>query len=93
MVLKSTCCLVIASVYEVNKFDVKLRTGGVCTADTACSAHHKTADQLQTEADRFAEIAMGAGVPKEDIIIENRATNTKDNILFTKAMFEKRGCR
>jgi len=36
---------------------------------------------------------MGAGVPKEDIIIENRATNTKDNILFTKAMFEKRGCR
>ena len=45
----------------------------------------------QTEADRFAEIAMGAGVPKEHIIIENKATNTKDNILFTKEMFEKLG--
>lgn len=43
----------------------------------------------ETEADRFARVAMGAGVPKEDIIIENQATNTKDNILFTKAMFEK----
>ena len=47
----------------------------------------------ETEADRFARVAMDAGVPKEDIIIENQATNTKDNILFTKAMFEKLGMK
>lgn len=47
----------------------------------------------ETEADRFARVAIDAGVPKEDIIIENQATNTKDNILFTKAMFEKLGMK
>ena len=40
------------------------------------------------EADRFAAIAMEAGVPAEDILIENKSTNTGENILFTKAMLE-----
>lgn len=42
----------------------------------------------QTEADRFADIAIRAGVPEEDIVIENRASNTKENILYAKAMLE-----
>ncbi len=40
------------------------------------------------EADRFAKIAINEGVPKQDIIIENKSTNTGENILFTKNMFE-----
>lgn len=45
----------------------------------------------QTEAERFAAIAMEAGVPREDIIIENRSTNSSENILFTHAELEEAG--
>ncbi|MEK6283693.1 MAG: YdcF family protein [Acidobacteriota bacterium] len=40
----------------------------------------------EPEADRFAEIAVGMGVPKERIVIENRSTNTGENILYTKQL-------
>src|SRR5258708_5962239 len=39
---------------------------------------------IEPEADRFANIAVGMGVPKEKIIIENQSTNTGENIRFTK---------
>ena len=43
------------------------------------------------EADLFAEIAEGHGVPKEAILIENRSTNTGENIqLVQKLLKEKR---
>lgn len=45
----------------------------------------------QTEAERFAAIAMEAGVPRENIIIENRSTNSAENILFTHARLEEAG--
>lgn len=45
----------------------------------------------QSEAERFAAIAAGAGVPEADILLENKSTNTGENILFTKAKFEELG--
>ena len=36
------------------------------------------------EADLFAEIAVRMGVPREKILIENRSTNTGENVRFTK---------
>lgn len=44
----------------------------------------------EPEADRFAEIAMGMGVPDERILVENRSTNTGENVLFTKALLAER---
>ena len=38
----------------------------------------------RAEAERFADVALAAGVPEEDIIIENKATNSAENILFTR---------
>jgi uncharacterized SAM-binding protein YcdF (DUF218 family) len=38
----------------------------------------------QPEADRFAEIAVCLGVPREKMLIENRSTNTGENIRFTQ---------
>jgi uncharacterized SAM-binding protein YcdF (DUF218 family) len=38
----------------------------------------------QPEADRFAEIAVRMGVPRKKILIENRSTNTGENIRFTR---------
>jgi hypothetical protein len=45
----------------------------------------------EPEADRFAEIAVSLGVPRERILIENRSTNTGENVTFTKRLLEERG--
>jgi uncharacterized SAM-binding protein YcdF (DUF218 family) len=43
------------------------------------------------EADKFARIALDKGVPAEAIFIENKSTNTGENILFTGRMLEEKG--
>jgi len=40
----------------------------------------------EAEADQFAAVAIGLGVPKSKILIENRSTNTGENVLFTKLL-------
>lgn len=44
----------------------------------------------ESEAARFARVAMECGVPERDIIREDRSTNTAENILFTKRLLEER---
>ena len=43
------------------------------------------------EANRFARIAMGMGVPEDRILIENRSTNTGENVAFTHELLTSRG--
>jgi uncharacterized SAM-binding protein YcdF (DUF218 family) len=43
------------------------------------------------EAERFARIAIGMGVPEDRILIENRATNTGENVAFTRELLAARG--
>ena len=43
------------------------------------------------EADRFAAIAVGMGVPADRILIENRSTNTGENVSFTRQLLADRG--
>jgi uncharacterized SAM-binding protein YcdF (DUF218 family) len=45
----------------------------------------------EPEADRFAAVARNLGVPDEAILIENRSTNTGENIRFTRKLLEERG--
>ena len=45
----------------------------------------------EPEAVRFARVAMECGVPAEDILIEDKSTNTKENIEFTRCLLEERG--
>ena len=40
----------------------------------------------EPEADRFAAVAEGMGVPRASILTENRSTNTGENITFTRRM-------
>jgi uncharacterized SAM-binding protein YcdF (DUF218 family) len=42
----------------------------------------------EPEADQFARIAELRGVPKKDILIENKSTNTGENILFTQLLLQ-----
>ncbi|WP_405484854.1 YdcF family protein [Nocardia sp. NBC_00511] len=44
------------------------------------------------EAVHFREHAIGLGVPAESILVEARATNTGENIDFTRALLDERGC-
>lgn len=42
----------------------------------------------KTEAAAFADIAAGMGVPREVILLEERATNTGENVAFSRALLE-----
>jgi uncharacterized SAM-binding protein YcdF (DUF218 family) len=43
------------------------------------------------EADQFAEVARQMGVPPDRILIENKSTNTGENVRFTRALLEALG--
>ena len=45
----------------------------------------------EPEAVKFARVAMACGVPEADIILEDKSTNTKENIDFMREIFEKQG--
>jgi uncharacterized SAM-binding protein YcdF (DUF218 family) len=45
----------------------------------------------ESEADKFARIAIELGVPAESILIENRSTNTGENIQFTRQLLLEKG--
>ena len=44
----------------------------------------------KTEAEVFAEVALKMGVPKDKILLEVQATNTGENILFTKRLLDEK---
>lgn len=45
----------------------------------------------KSEAEIFADIAKGKGVPEDKILIENKSTNTGENIQFTKQLLQEKG--
>ncbi|MEO8861674.1 MAG: YdcF family protein, partial [Ginsengibacter sp.] len=45
----------------------------------------------EPEADKFAAVALKRGVPESAILIENRSTNTGENILFTQQLLKEKG--
>lgn len=51
-----------------------------------------TADTwTEPEAEIFAAIAMKMGVPEEDILIENKSTNTEENLRFSMDLLKEKG--
>lgn len=45
----------------------------------------------EAEADKFAKIAYSLGVPENAVLVENKSTNTGENIRFTKQVLAKHG--
>ncbi|MGC4103830.1 YdcF family protein [Ferruginibacter sp.] len=45
----------------------------------------------ESEADKFAAIAKQSGVPEKAILVENKSTNTGENILFTQQLLQEKG--
>ena len=44
----------------------------------------------EPEADQFAKVAIGLGVPKDKILIENQSSNTGENIRFTRQLLAEK---
>ncbi len=44
----------------------------------------------ESEADQFARIAISKGVPEKAILVENKSTNTGENILFTQQLLKEK---
>lgn len=44
--------------------------------------------KLQTEAEYYKELAIAAGIPEKNILVENKSTNTGENLLFSKKVLE-----
>ena len=44
----------------------------------------------ETEADKFARIALQMGVPENALLLENKSTNTGENILFTQRLLQQK---
>ena len=55
----------------------------------------RNTDKLWTksEAERFAAIAIAEGVPAERIILENKSTNSAENLLFTPKILAEAGIK
>ena len=55
----------------------------------------RNTDKLWTksEAERFAAIAVSEGVPAERIILENKSTNSAENLLFTPKILAEAGVK
>ena len=45
----------------------------------------------ESEASRFARIAMDEGVPESSILIEDRSTNSGENLIFSKQLLLEQG--
>lgn len=67
--------------YKLGKINKILITGGQGLNPTNPNA----------EADLLADFMIVAGVPKEDILVEHKAVNTRENALFTKSILEASG--
>lgn len=49
-----------------------------------------TKDWMKSEADYFRDIAIKSGIDKEVIYVENKSTNSGENIAFTKELIKQK---
>ncbi|GAC1426724.1 MAG: YdcF family protein [Flavisolibacter sp.] len=90
---KSDCILVLGS-HDLRVADraVELYQQNMATWVVFSGGLGRLTRQLWTEpeADLLASIALKKGIPKEFIIIENKSTNTGENILFTREVLKEK---
>lgn len=92
---KADCLLVLGSNdLRVAEHAAKLFLDGFASVILFSGGNGRlTENWTITEAERFANIASDMGVPKDLILIENKSTNTGENIIFSKKLLENKGIR
>lgn len=89
---KADCMLALGSHdLRIAKHAAKLFLDGwapllICSGGVAHKSDLLATGWDKPEAEVFANVAVNMGVPKEKILIENRSTNTGENIRFTKEL-------
>ncbi len=81
---------------RVAEFAAELYAAGfgkllVCTGGIAHQGDLLATSWDRSEAEMYAEVAIRNGVPSDRIVLETRATNTAENIRFTRALLQDRG--
>ena len=91
---KSDCILVLGSNDpRVAELAVELYQQGLASKILFSGGFGRLTEGVfeYSEADTFAEIAQDLGVPSRDIIIENRSTNSGENVLFSAQRCQELG--
>jgi uncharacterized SAM-binding protein YcdF (DUF218 family) len=83
---------------RVAEFAADLWLGGLapllaCTGGIAHQGDLLATPWEKTEAEMYADVAAARGVPRDSILLEKRATNTAQNVRFTRELFRERGIR
>jgi uncharacterized SAM-binding protein YcdF (DUF218 family) len=65
----------------------------VCTGGMAHQGDLLATNWHKTEAEMFADEAVALGVPREAILLEPRATNTAENVRFTRELLCRHAVR
>jgi uncharacterized SAM-binding protein YcdF (DUF218 family) len=65
----------------------------VCTGGMAHQGDLLATNWEKTEAEMFADEAVSLGVPRHRILLETRATNTAENVRFTRELLCRNGVR
>lgn len=90
--LKHSDCIIGLGTIDVNVANIasKLYLNGYADKIIFSGGLGKVTYKLWnvTEAEKFSEIAIKNGVPKEKIYMEKESTNTGDNFRFTKRLIE-----
>jgi hypothetical protein len=63
----------------------------VCKGGVAHEDDLLATSWAKTEAEMFADVAVRCGVPCDRILLEKRATNTAENLVFTRELLEAAG--
>lgn len=72
-----------AELYRQGLAPLVLFTGGL--------GRNTRAMWTESEAERFARIARAEGVPESAILMENRSTNSGENLIFSREILTERG--
>ena len=65
----------------------------VCTGGVAHQGDLLETSWEKTEAEMYADVAIGRGVPRDKILLETRATNTAENIRFARDLLRQHEIR
>lgn len=65
----------------------------VCTGGMAHQDDLLATSWTKTESEMYAEVAERRGVPSDRILLETRASNTAENIRFTRELLHRKGVR
>ncbi|KGY12838.1 hypothetical protein NM22_08995 [Vibrio tubiashii] len=91
---KSDCIFVLGSNdVRVAEYAAELFLQGLASKLIFSGGYGRLTDGIfsSTEADTFASIARDMGVPAESMIVEDKATNTGENVLFTYELLQQLG--